>query len=162
GQASGGDRSGLTEIQPLRNSRDLVSWNGDKFGVKASLWILPIVGIDLVANLQPPDPRADRCDDSGAIVAENQWKVGLATGNQALPHFCVPRSDSGGIDRDQDVVAVEARNRQGVPGENVRPAEAIDGGRKQRARNRHAMMPKRDGLASSIEHERPRESFETE
>jgi hypothetical protein len=65
--------------------------------------------------------------------------VGLATGKQAFPDVSIPWSDPGGINRDQDLMAVEAWNRECMSSENVRAAEAIDRGRKHRARHSHDM-----------------------
>ena len=60
----------MPQIQPPGDRRDLVGRHRDIFGVEAALRILPVVGIDFVADFQPPHPRADFCDDTGAIIAE--------------------------------------------------------------------------------------------
>src|ERR1700722_14330594 len=98
----------------------MVGRHRDIFGVEAALRILPIVAIDLVADLQPPHPRADFCDDAGAVIAQNQWKMRLTGRKKSFPNIGVPSADARGIDRDQDFTGIHFRNRQSVSGDDLR------------------------------------------
>jgi hypothetical protein len=85
----------------LGDRRGLVGGHRDIFCVEAALWILPVVGIDFIADSQPPHPRADRRDDARTVEAENHRKVRFAGGKISLPDVGVPSANACGIDRDQ-------------------------------------------------------------
>src|SRR5882762_1064083 len=148
------DRAGMPQIQPLGDRRDLVGRHRDIFGVKAALRILPIVAIDFVADLQPPHPRADFCDDAGAVIAENQWKMRLAGRKKSFPDIGVPSADAGGIDGDQDFAGIDFRDRQSVSGDHLGSAEAVDGGSEHGAGHMHRVMAGVKKIAGAIEHDR--------
>src|SRR3984957_8300311 len=154
GQARDRDRAGMPQIQPLGDRRDLVGRHRDIFGVEAALRILPIVAIDFVAALQPPHPRADFCDDAGAVIAENQRKMRLAGSEISFPDIGVPSADAGGIDGDQNLPGIDFRDRQSVSGDHLGSTEAVDGGSEHGARHMHRVMAGARKIAGAIEHDR--------
>jgi hypothetical protein len=109
-QTRDGDRAGMPQIQSLGDRRGLVGGHRDIFCVEAALWILPVVGIDFIADSQPPHPRADRRDDARTVEAENHRKVRFAGGTISLPDVGVPSANACGIDRDQDFAVVHRRD----------------------------------------------------
>src|SRR6266404_8420583 len=84
--------------QSPRDRRGLVGGHHDIFRVKAALRVLPVVGIDFIADFQPPHPRADRSDNAGAVKAENERKMRFAAGIIPFPDIGVPSANARGID----------------------------------------------------------------
>jgi hypothetical protein len=52
----------------------------------------------------------------------------FARGNFAVANFEVPRSDAGNLESDKHFARPDRRHRQGMDGEHLGPAEAVDGG----------------------------------
>src|SRR3984957_5683486 len=144
----------MPQIQPPGDRRDLVGGHRDIFGVEAALRILPIVRVDFVADHQPPHPGADFCDDAGAVIAENQWKMRLAGRKKSFPDIGVPSADAGGIDGDQNLPGIDFRDRQSVSGDHLGCTEAVDGGSEHGAGHMHRVMAGARKIAGAIEHDR--------
>jgi hypothetical protein len=66
-----GIAAGVPQVKPLWDRRDLVSGHDDIFSVEAAFRVFPIVGIDVVADFQPPHPRSDGDDNARTVVAEH-------------------------------------------------------------------------------------------
>src|ERR1700731_1164361 len=143
----------MPQIKPLGDRGDLVSRHRDKFGVETALRILPVVGIDFVADLQPPHPRADFCDDAGAVIAENQWKMRLVGRKKSFPDIRVPSADAGGVDGDQDFAGIDFRDRKSMSADHLGPTEAVDGGSEHSAGHVHRVMAAVKKIAGAIEHD---------
>ena len=79
----------------------LVGSDGDMFGVEAALRIGPAIGIDLVSDLEPANPRTDFHNHTGAMGAEDEWKLRLFAGIPAGPNGGIPWADTCRVEFDQ-------------------------------------------------------------
>jgi hypothetical protein len=143
----------MPQVQSPRPRRGLVGGHRDIFCVKAAFWILPVVGIDLIAHFQPSHPRADRGDDAGAVEAEHERKMRFAAGIPSVPDVGVPPPDARGIDGDQDFTGIDGRHRQSVSGDHLRSAKLVDRRGEHRARHMHGVMGWSNNVAGTIEHD---------
>src|SRR5712671_2681916 len=73
GQAGGGNRSGIAQVEALRDTSHVRSVYGGKLRVEATLAIAPLVRVDVVAESKAADSRAFSDDYSGPI---NSWHQG--------------------------------------------------------------------------------------
>jgi len=153
GQPRDRDRTGMPQIQSPRDRRGLVGGHHDIFRVKAALRVLPVVGIDFIADFQPPHPRADRSDNAGAVKAENERKMRFAAGIIPFPDIGVPSANARGIDGDQYFTGIDCRHRQGVRGDHLGATKAVDGRGEHGAGHMHRVMPGSNKIAGAIEHD---------
>jgi hypothetical protein len=147
-EPGGRDRAGVLEIEPLWNVRDLLARDGDVFGIEAAFGIGPAIGVDLVADLQPPHARAHGGNRSRAVDAQHQRKVRFSDGIPAFADVRVPGADARSVERDQHLGGVDGGHRQNVKGHHFGRAEMVNGGRLHGMRNLHRVPAARATLTS--------------
>src|SRR5260221_2373645 len=72
GQAGGGNRSGIAQVEALRNASRVRGVCGGKLRVEATLAIAELVRVDVVAESKAADSRAFGDDNSGPINPGHQ------------------------------------------------------------------------------------------
>ena len=77
----------------------------------------------------------------------------FAAGKKPFPDVGVPSANTRGIDSDQDFTGINCRYRQGVSGDHVRSAKAVDGRGEHRAGHMHRVMPRSNNMVGLMEHD---------
>src|ERR1700737_3614095 len=74
----------------------------------------------------------------------------FAAGKKPFPDVGVPSANTRGIDSDQDFTGINCRYRQGVSGDHVRSAKAVDGRGEHRAGHMHRVVRRSNNMGGLL------------
>jgi hypothetical protein len=127
GQAGRGNRSGIAQVEILRDTGHVRGVCGGKLCVEATLAIAPLVRVDVVAESKAADSRAFGDDDSGPINSGHQGESrssGLS--QRSVANRGIPAADAGRLDRDEHFVRSRRWHWDVVQCQHRRRTESID------------------------------------
>jgi hypothetical protein len=127
GQPSGGNRSGIAYVEPLRHTAHVLGMCRGELCVEAPLAIAELVCVDAVTELNAPDSCASGHDDSRAVNSGHEgesWSPGLSP--RTVANRGIPAADAGRIDRDEHLLRSWPRHWNFMQSQSRRRTESID------------------------------------